>query len=437
MLAVFLTGCCLTTIGRAEPPMRPGGWKRHTIDNSSLGADGVRSADVNADGLPDLVCGWEQGGVSRIYLMQRKQGEHPAWLQIDAGQAPDVEDALFVDLDRDGAIDVVSSTEGDNRKVLIHWAPPAPQKYTDSSLWKTETLFENHSRWMFALAMDVDGRHGLDVIVGGKGQDGVLGWLQCPADARDLSAWKFHKLTDVTWTMSIICRDMNADGLIDILVSDRKGEREGVFWLQHPGKDHISLRHAWPKTWIADDLHEVNFIDVYDFDGDGLAEIPATYRQGRNQGRLSILHRPRDHSWKTLPVRIPSWITKPKAVQVGDINLDGQPDLVLSAENAVDGRSGVIWLEHSEGWDTPDWTVHDISGPEGIKFDINLLIDLDDDGDLDVINTEENNNARNGNPGLGLFWYENPAERRVKSHRTPEKIHVHRDRRPGPARSVR
>ena len=86
-----------------------------------------------------------------------------------------------------------------------------------------------------------------------------------------------------------------------------------------------------------------------------------------------------------------------------------QPDLILSAENAVDGRSGIIWLKYADQWDSPDWIAHDISGPEGIKFDISLLLDLDDDGDLDVINTEENNNSQGGNAGLGLVWYENPS----------------------------
>ena len=90
-------------------------WKRHIIDNTSLGADGVRTADVNQDGLPDLVAGWEQGGVSRIYLMQREDGERPSWVTIDAGPAPNVEDALLVDLDQDGSVDVVSSTEGNNK----------------------------------------------------------------------------------------------------------------------------------------------------------------------------------------------------------------------------------------------------------------------------------------------------------------------------------
>ena len=39
----------------------------------------------------------------------------------------------------------------------------------------------------------------------------------------------------------------------------------------------------------------------------------------------------------------------------------------------------------------------------------NLLLDVDADGDLDILNTEEHDNAAGGNPGLGLVWYENPT----------------------------
>jgi hypothetical protein len=96
-------------------------------------------------------------------------------------------------------------------------------------------------------------------------------------------------------------------------------------------------------------------------------------------------------------------------VSIGDIDLDGRRDLVLSSEQAQNGRRGIVWLRYRESPLRPDWDVFDLSGPDGIKFDMNLLLDVDGDGDLDVINSEENDNARDGKAGLGVVWYENPA----------------------------
>jgi len=45
-----------------------GFWQRHTIDDSSLGADGTRFGDINGDGLLDITTPWEQGGVVRVYI---------------------------------------------------------------------------------------------------------------------------------------------------------------------------------------------------------------------------------------------------------------------------------------------------------------------------------------------------------------------------------
>ena len=49
--------CTLTTFGLllvSLPGLHAEPWKRHTIDKSSRGADGVRLADVNGDGLQDI-----------------------------------------------------------------------------------------------------------------------------------------------------------------------------------------------------------------------------------------------------------------------------------------------------------------------------------------------------------------------------------------------
>ena len=88
-----------------------------------------------------------------------------------------------------------------------------------------------------------------------------------------------------------------------------------------------------------------------------------------------------------------------KGIAIADIDLDGKTDIVFTCENATQSKSGVRWLSRDQAH---QWTDHEISGPEGIKFDRIELLDLDQDGDLDVITCEERAN-------LGVIWYENPT----------------------------
>ena len=58
------------------------------------------------------------------------------------------------------------------------------------------------------------------------------------------------------------------------------------------------------------------------------------------------------------------------------------------------------------------WDRGEISGDaigDGVKFDNLIWYDIDEDGDLDVITTEQNEPMVDGpGPGLGVIWYENP-----------------------------
>ena len=80
----------------------------------------------------------------------------------------------------------------------------------------------------------------------------------------------------------------------------------------------------------------------------------------------------------------------------GDLDSDGKMDLVVSCENANDAKSGVFWLPRAE-----TTKPRSISGSKGVKFDRMELIDLDGDGDLDILTCEERDL-------LGVIWYENP-----------------------------
>ena len=94
--AVALAGCVVTkpshfatvkaTSGKQElqnsdvPNTWPeGSWKRHTIDDSSFGADGIRFGDINGDGLLDITTPWEEGGQVRVYINPGQNGLKDRW----------------------------------------------------------------------------------------------------------------------------------------------------------------------------------------------------------------------------------------------------------------------------------------------------------------------------------------------------------------------
>jgi hypothetical protein len=96
---------------------------------------------------------------------------------------------------------------------------------------------------------------------------------------------------------------------------------------------------------------------------------------------------------------------------VADIDRDGQLDLVVSCEHATDAKIGVFWMSFDQSPAAGRWVARSISGPEGFIFDLLQLVDLDGDGDLDVITLEEKGPyLAKGYVGreLGVIWYENP-----------------------------
>jgi hypothetical protein len=254
-------------------------------------------------------------------------------------------------------------------------------------------------QWMFAYPMEIDGRNGIDLVVGGKGQDAWIGWLQSPANPRDLAAWKWHPISKVGWLMSIVPSDMDGDGDVDILLTDRRRELRGCRWLENPGPGDAQ-NEQWPNHFIGGRDVEVMFMTLADLDKDGLQDALVAAK------RAQVLYfRRLDASgkrWAETRIPFPENMGTAKGIAVGDLDSDGRPDIVVSCENADPPKSGVKWLSYEKSPLEPGWNGHEISGPAGIKFDLLQLLDLDRDGDLDVLTCEE---ARN----LGVIWYENPC----------------------------
>ncbi len=377
-------------------------WPRHTIDDSSRGADGVRLADVNGDGRMDIATPWEEGGRVRVYLNPDPSRSKEKWPAATVGEVGSPEDAVFVDLDEDGAADVVSCCEGNVRTMWVHWSPSDVVDRLHTASWRTEAIpaTKGAKSWMFCLPMQVDGKNGSDLVAGAKGPAAQIGWLESPPNPRDLAAWKWHPLCQAGWTMSLFAADMDGDGNLDILASDRKGPTRGCFWLENPRPLDPGAT-SWKRHVIGGADKEVMFIVLGDLDGDGWTDVLAATAA---RELLYLRRKTADGlTWESFPIELPPTAGAGKCVHAGDINLDGQLDIVFTCEHAA-GKSGVMWMSYRGAATDPVWDAHDISGVEGAKYDLVQLLDLDADGDLDVLTCEEQSN-------LGVVWYENPTHR--------------------------
>lgn len=392
----------------AEPPLAGTPWPRHTIDDTSRGADGVKLGDLNRDGRPDIATGWEEGGLTRVYLHPGPTKTKRPWPAVTVGRTPAVEDAVFADLDSDGRLDVVSCSEATTRKLFVHWAPTDASDLLRADRWQQQTI-DDRQMWMFAWPMQVDGRHGVDLIAGSKGDapggnGAQIGWFEAPAHGRNVDDYRWHPISDAGWIMSIWKQDMDDDGDQDIVISDRYGRLRGCRWLENPGVGSEQLK-PWLNHFMGGRNLEVLSMTLADLDGDGRQDAITATRENK-----LLLFKRLDGSgrnWKTtiLPGRRDTGFTR--AVAVADVDGDNHTDIIYTTANAA-GKHGVVWLRRTagtNGFDASHWTAHTISGDKlGIKYDRIEMLDLDGDGDLDVLTCEEHE----GGDGLGVFWYENP-----------------------------
>jgi hypothetical protein len=371
----------------AEPPewIETKGWNRHTIDNSSIGADGVRLADVNGDGLMDIATGWEEGGIVRVYLNPGHEAARQTWPAVTVGRVASPEDAVFADVDGDGAMDVISACEGNNASMYVHWAPSDPAAYLDEDAWQTQVIpvTEKLQKWMFSLP--VPDQSGVRILAGAKGDGARLGWLLPGDSPRDVDNWKWIPADgSYEWIMSLMPFDLTNDGETEVVISNRKGSRRGIY-TAGTATDIPSFE------FIGGGDLELMFLDVTREAGEVI--ITSAVRGAP----LLELRKTSDGEWQSRSIPLPANTGTGKAVRSGDMNGDGIRDLVVTCEHAED-KHGAFWLEG------PDFArAYSISGLEGIKYDRIELIDLDGDGDLDVLTCEERSN-------LGVIWYENPLK---------------------------
>lgn len=403
-LGAVTTGCAGAADGPREIVAEPDWLKRAILsgkDSSQQAADGTDVRDVNGDGWLDVASAWQQRGRTIVHINPGAGGIASEWPFVPVDfeiNAKDAEDAVFGDIDRDGNVDVVTALAENGRKLLVQWAPDA-SLYLDRTRWQSGELDPSNRRdWKRAEVADLDGANFEDIVAGS--QDGGLFVYLSPASPRDMTAWRRLTITTSLGRLKdLAVRDMDGDGDLDIIVNDRAT----LAWYQNP---RPNLAGVWRRHQVEDLKDLGNLMNVADIDQDGLEDLIIADNRRAVAGRVAAWYRRLDDTgrrWTKYPVFVRGGrpfrggADRSKGVAVGDVDGDGDNDIVLNV-NATKGYK-VYWLSA----DRPTarrWTAHPIS-TEGQKYDNIDLVDLDRDGDLDVVTSEEVKR-------LGVIWFENP-----------------------------
>jgi hypothetical protein len=190
---------------------------------------GLGVGDMNGDGKNDVMCTggwWEQ---------PEKADGTSAWMFHPANLGQACADMFAYDVDGDGRTDVLSTSA---HQFGIWWHRNGMDPKTKQQQWTTETLFgrlmsETHA----AHFVDIDGDGQKDLVTGkrwwshgrsepGSGWAAPIVWLKATKNADKWTSF-FPMLIDDDSGIGtqFAVADINGDGLLDVISSNKKGVR--------------------------------------------------------------------------------------------------------------------------------------------------------------------------------------------------------------------
>jgi len=407
--------------GGTYTPQCPGmslasAWTRHNIHNAILGTDGVKTFDFDSDGDQDVVGPWE--GAARATFSENPGAGAvrgaSSWTTAQIDTLTAMEGLGLGDFDMDGLQDTCTTQQSPG---AVHIVFGPASGWTTGGNWTSmnlTVLSGSNIGWMECTAMDVDSDGHTDIVIGGdtQGAGGQLSWVKGPAASKRTAA-NWTPRTDIEGSgriMTLQVRNIDGDGDQDILASTRVAPNVGIFWQEKTGAGTFT-RHNISANIAFNGGDVFMLFDPGDLDGDGDDDIC-----GVNDASVLRCMYNMDSSgagggdwltWTPQALPQPASFGPYMSAAIGDINLDTYPDVVVASHaGAANTQSALVWLKG------PTWTRGEIEGIDAFlsKYDNVKLLDLDGDGDLDVLAGDQGDEDVNQEGNEGLAWFENPCK---------------------------
>jgi plastocyanin len=204
--------------------------------------------------------------------------------------------------------------------------------------------------------------------------------------------------------------DVDGDGDLDLVAAD-----EGVFTdsfipvCLNDGAGTFTFSHF---IQVAPGSHRVILGDI---DADGDLDLLSSAVESSSPTSRTIAIRLNDGTGIfTGATQLPAGLQAPTSLTLGDIDNDGDLDLVATRANYYVPSVGLVWLNNGTGTFT-EWSQGPYGGVLlGNNTTNGLLGDVDGDGDLDLISANQGDPSFSGassvsvrlNDGTGVFAYQ-------------------------------
>ncbi|MEX0726811.1 MAG: VCBS repeat-containing protein [Planctomycetaceae bacterium] len=316
------------------------------------------------------------------------------------------------DFDGDGDLDLSSGdVRGTKQQSDLFWYEnDGHGSFTKHLIHENETgWFERHTNG----DINGDGRPDIAIV---NNRDGQLTWYANPKDPQAGPWQRYVITTNCPRAYDVVLADIDGDGDLD---ASACGYASGLItWFENPGRD--GWDNEWTRYLIDDRMPEARTVAVVDMNFDGKPDILAASVGAENvppdvtdiKQHVSYL------VWFENPAdpKVDTWTkhiiddTGRAQIQGHPVDVDGDGDTdVVIAQGMRDPllpaeRHVIVWYENvgEKGMGT-EWTKHAV-GPMPYAFEA-IAADFDGDGDVDIA-------ASSWAKGDQVVWFENGGDPR-------------------------
>ncbi len=368
-------------VALSQIPGSPGTFEPHIDLDLGVSPLLLEIADIDRDGQPDALVAIDGG----ILLVTKISGPAPIITRIDLAPGSEIKAVRSASFDEDGLPDLalLVNANGNATITILHQSDNGTFDPLDDNRHLTLPLGEGRGLDLVVTDFDLDGDFDLVFVI----EDELGVFFQEGTGTFSESARREFVCGGNCNPLSLVVRDVDGDGILDVLIAVLNGVRINIFW----GRSCSDFSASRVAALQGDD--KVQTLVTADLDGDGDLEcaVPSSVFD-----RVSVFRQvsPGRFSDEPVVLTLPPG-SDPLYIEAGDLNGDGRADIV-TGNTGTDSVTVFLQTQQGEQEFFTTLTSLDIQSINDLG-----LADVNGDGRLDI------SLSTSGSPGfVGVFLQE-------------------------------